>query len=151
MIAAVVGIALVAIYGIGAGLWVSNNSSWYLSLNRPDWQPPDWIFGLIWPYNFIILGVSAYAVSKNLPRSLVMAWLVIFALSVIAALLWSYLFYVPHNLMGAAIALPITALLTIPLLILTFRASVGVGIALIPYQLWVIVASSLAIGYAIKN
>jgi len=150
-LAAVVGIALVAIYAIGAGFWVSSNSSWYFSLNRPAWQPPDWIFGIIWPYNFIVLGISAFAVSRNLSRSLVITWIALFALSVVAALLWSYLFYVPHNLVGSAIALPITALLTIPILILTFRASVGVGIALIPYQAWVAVASSLAIGYAIRN
>ena len=37
-IAAIVGIVLVAIYAIGAGFWVSNNSAWYLSLLRPSWQ-----------------------------------------------------------------------------------------------------------------
>lgn len=150
-VAAVISIAFVAIYAIGAGLWVSDNSSWYYSLNRPSWQPPDWIFGVIWPYNFIVLGISGYLVSKNLARNLVITWILFFGLSVIAALLWSYLFYVPHNLIGSAIALPITAVLTLPLLLLTFRASVTAGVALLPYQIWVAVASSLAIGYAMKN
>lgn len=150
-VAAIVGIILVALYAIGSGFWVSSNSGWYLSLNRPPWQPPSWIFGVIWPYNFIVLGICAFVVARNLTKGLVVTWLALFAVSVIAALLWSYLFYVPHNLTGAAIALPITALITIPITALTFRASIGYGLALLPYQIWVSVASSLAIGYALRN
>ena len=150
-IAAIVGIVLVAIYAIGAGFWVSNNSAWYLSLLRPSWQPPDWVFGIIWPYNFVVLGISAFAISRNLSRPLVITWLAIFALSIVAALLWSYLFYVPHNLTGASIALVSTAIMTIPLTAITFRFSVRYGLALLPYQIWVAIASSLAVGYAIKN
>lgn len=150
-IAAVIGIALVAIYAVGAGFWVSNNSSWYYSLNRPFWQPPDWVFGVIWPYNFMVLGISAFVVSKNLSRKLVLTWLIFFGVSVVAALLWSYLFYVPHNLTGAGFALVSAATLTIPLTVITFRVSIGYGIALLPYQIWVAVASSLAVGYALRN
>ena len=150
-IAAVVGIALVAVYAIGSGFWVSSNSAWYYSLNRPSWQPPEWVFGVIWPYNFIMLGIASFVVSRNLSRALVFSWLAFLALSVVAALLWSYLFYVPHHLNGATAALIIAALLTIPLTIMTFRVSIGYGLALLPYQIWILVASSLSIGYAISN
>ena len=150
-VAAVLGIVFVAIYAIGSGFWVSSNSSWYLSLNRPPWQPPSWIFGVIWPYNFIVIGIAAVSVARTLSKSLVMSWLALFAVSVIAALLWSYLFYVPHNLLGAAIALPITALITIPITVITFRAGLGMGLAFLPYQIWVIVASTLSIGYELRN
>jgi benzodiazapine receptor len=151
MAAAVIGILLVAIYAFGSGMWVSNSSGWYFALNRPSWQPPDWVFGIIWPYNFIVLGISAFAVARSLSMKLVITWLVVFAVSVTAALFWAYFFYVPHNLVGAAVALPLAAIITIPIMILTFRVSVGIGIALLPYQIWILVASSLAIGYAIKN
>lgn len=150
-IAAVVGILLVAVYAIGSGFWVNSNPGWYYSLNRPSWQPPSWIFGIIWPYNFIMLGIASFVVSRNLSQALVLTWLGFFALSVVAALLWSYLFYVPHNLNGASAALITTAILTLPLTIITFRASIGYGLALLPYQIWVAIASSLAVGYAIKN
>lgn len=145
------GIALVVTYAIGAGLWVSNNSTWYLGLYRPTWQPPDWVFGLIWPYNFLALGISSIVIARTLSKTLVIIWIVLFAVSVLTALIWSYLFYVPHNLTNAALALITTAILTLPITFLTFKASVNFGLALLPYQLWIVVASSLALGYALKN
>jgi tryptophan-rich sensory protein len=41
--------------------------------------------------------------------------------------------------------------LTIPLTVISFRASVPLGLAFLPYQLWLAVATSLAFGYATRN
>ena len=150
-VAAALGIILVLIYAFGSGIWVSSSPGWYASLNRPPWQPPDFIFGLIWPYNFIMLGVAAFNVAQSLNRIQTISWLVLFALSITAALIWAYQFYVPHNLTFATIALGVAALLTIPVLYLTFKASLLVGILLIPYQLWVVIATTLAWGYSTRN
>ena len=150
-VAAALGIILVLIYAFGSGVWVSSSPGWYASLNRPPWQPPAFIFGLIWPYNFIMLGVAAFNVAQSLNRIQTISWLALFALSITAALIWAYQFYVPHNLTFAAIALGVAALLTIPVLYLTFKASLLVGILLIPYQLWVVIATTLAWGYSTRN
>ena len=150
-VAAAIGILLVFIYAFGSGIWTSSSPGWYASLNRPPWQPPDFVFGLIWPYNFILLGISAVRISNTLSRNEVVVWLSCFALSVIAALSWAYNFYVPHNLQFATFSLGATALLTLPLIILTFRASVALGFALLPYQIWVTVATTLAWGYFTRN
>lgn len=148
---AALGILLVLIYAIGSGFWVSNSPGWYSSLNRPPWQPPDYVFGLIWPYNFVVLGIAAVKVSGSLSKAESIIWLVTFALSVIAALSWAYHFYVPHNLQFAAFSLAVAAVLTLPVLILTFRSSIGMGIALLPYQVWVAIAATLAWGYSTRN
>ena len=148
---AVIGVILVLVYAIGSGIWVSNSPGWYSSLVKPPWQPPDFVFGLIWPYNFIMLGVAAVNISQSLSRREVSTWLIIFSLSIIAALTWAYQFYVPHNLQLATIALGIAALLTTPLLLLTFRSSIVIGLLLIPYQLWVAIATTLAWGYSVRN
>lgn len=150
IIAGVIGIALVLLYAIGSGYWV-DNSGWYRSLNRPSWQPPDFVFGLIWPYNFIMLGIASVTVTNNLSRLRVITFLAIFSLSVIAALAWSYFFYVPHDFTRASLALASTAVLTLPLLILTFQASRIVGLLLIPYQIWVTLASFLSASYGRLN
>lgn len=149
--AAAIGIILVLIYALGSGIWTSSSPGWYSSLNRPPWQPPDFVFGLIWPYNFIILGIASVQVSYSLTRIEIIIWLTCFALSVTAALSWAYHFYVPHNLQFAALSLGVTALLTIPMLLLTFRTSIALGFALLPYQIWVAIATTLAWGYYTRN
>jgi tryptophan-rich sensory protein len=151
LVSAAIGILLVLIYAFGSGVWVSSSPGWYASLNRPSWQPPSWIFGVIWPYNFTMLAVASYQVSKSLSRLQSITWLVFFGLSVAAALTWAYQFYVPHNFALATIALVSAALLTLPVLFLTFRASLLMGVLLVPYQIWVAVAASLAWGYLTRN
>ena len=149
--AAAIGIGLVLIYAFGSGIWVSSSPGWYSSLVQPPWQPPDFIFGIIWPYNFIMLGIAAFNVAQSLTKIQTVTWLIFFAASVAAALVWAYQFYVPHNLSIAAIALGVAALLTIPVLYLTFKASLMIGLLLIPYQIWVTIATTLAWGYATRN
>jgi translocator protein len=146
-----VGLLTLLIYIAGSSIWVSNSPGWYSSLTRPPWQPPDFVFGIIWPYNFIMLGVAAFNVAQSLTKSQTIIWLLFFAASVISALIWAYQFYVPHNLVIAAIALGIAALLTLPVLYLTFKASLLIGILLIPYQIWVVIATTLAWGYSTRN
>jgi tryptophan-rich sensory protein len=98
-----------------------------------------------------MLGVAAVNVAQSLTRTQNVLWLSFFALSVAAALTWAYQFYVPHNLSLAALALTIAALLTLPVLYLTFKASILIGLLLVPYQIWVAIASTLAWGYSSRN
>jgi len=151
LITAAIGILFVFIYAFGSGIWVSSSPGWYSSLNRPSWQPPSALIGLIWPYNFTVLGIASYQVSKSLTRFENITWLVFFGLSIAAALTWAYQFYVPHNFLFASIALTSAALLTLPVLLLAFRASMAMGLLLVPYQIWVAIAASLAWGYLAKN
>jgi tryptophan-rich sensory protein len=143
--------ALVIVYAVGAGRWVSTDAGWYRSLVRPPWQPPDVVFGLIWPYNFVMLGVAGWMVAAREQRTEQTIWLVSLALSVAAALTWAYQFYVPHSLTTAGYALAAATLLTLPLVVVAFRTTTWLGVALVPYQLWLAIATSLAFGYASRN
>ncbi len=98
-----------------------------------------------------MLGVAAFNIAQSLTRAQTITWLLFFAASVTAALVWAYQFYVPHNLSIAAIALAVAALLTLPILYLTFKASLLIGLLLVPYQVWVAIAATLAWGYSTRN
>ncbi len=145
------GIALVVIYAVGSGFWVSSGDAWYRSLNTPSWQPPDWVFGAVWPYNFVVLGIASVLVSQRLSKTSSILWLSFFALSVACALLWAYQFYVSHNLGIATIALILAAILTLPMLLLSYRVSWWLFLVLAPYQVWLAIAASLSWGYLHKN
>ena len=147
----VIGVVILFVYVIGSGLWVNTGDNWYRSLNQPPWQPPDFIFGLIWPYNFVILGFASVAVANKLSTANAVIYLSIFALSVAAALTWAYQFYRPHNLYAASIALAVVAILTLPILYFIYQASVPLFFATTIYQLWVITATYLSYNYAKLN
>ena len=146
-IAAALGIAILLIYIIGSGLWVNTGDSWYANLSKPSWQPPSFIFGLIWPYNFIVIGIASVLVAQRASKSVTIIYLSLFTLSVSAALTWAFQFYRPHNFLASAIALTATAVLTIPLTYIIFTISLPMAIAYLPYQVWVAVAASLSWGY----
>jgi len=143
------GIAIVLIYAIGSGLWVNTGDNWYANINKPSWQPPGFIFGIIWPYNFIVLGIAATIIGQRASKPAAFTYIAFFALSVAAALTWAWLFYRPHNLTGAALALSATALLTIPMTYILFTISIPMAIAVMPYQVWVAIAATL--NWSIKS
>ena len=145
----VLGTVIIAIYVIGSGRMVATDAEWYRSLPRLAWQPPGFVFGIIWPYNFTMLVVATWLVASRPSNTSQMVWLVSLALSVIAALSWARLFFESHSLFAAGFALVLATVFTIPLLILAFRASPVLGFAFLPYQLWLAVATSIAFGFAV--
>ena len=146
-----IGILVVLAYAIGSGIWVNTGDNWYANLNAPSWQPPDFIFGIIWPYNFIVLGIAAVTIAQRASTLTSITFLTFFSVSVVFALTWAYQFYRPHNLSAASIALVLTAILTVPLTLIAFRTSTAIGIALLPYQIWIITAATLSSSYARLN
>ena len=144
----ILGTAIVAVYAIVSGRWVATDAEWYRSLPRPAWQPPSFLIGIIWPYNFALLIVATWLVASRLSSTHQLVWLSSLTLSVVAALSWAHLFYVPHSLLASAFALVLATLFTIPLLVIAFRVSPALGIAFVPYQIWLAIATSLAFGYA---
>lgn len=144
-------VALVLVYAVGAGWWVSTGDSWYRQLEQPAWQPPDGVFGLVWPYNFAALIAAGIAVAASGTSTVRWVWLVGLTVSVVAALAWARLFYVDHALWPAASALIIATVVTVPIVTAAFATRTWAGAILLPYQIWLALAASLAIGYARLN
>ena len=150
-IGAILGVGMVFLYAIGSGLWINTGDNWYRTLNAPNWQPPDFIFGIIWPYNFVVLGIAAVIIAQRATTLTALIYLVFFGLSVACALTWAYQFYRPHNLSFAVVALLLTAILTIPMVVIAFKTSIPIGLALLPYQAWLATATTLSYGYSRLN
>ena len=147
----VLGVAIVLTvlaYVVFSGILVTTNSAWYLALEQPPWQPPPWIFGLIWPYNFLALLVAGGVVTAQAPVGTAVAFALVLATSVALALGWAYLFYGPHALRWATVCLAAATVLTVALVIVAWTSRPWIGVILVPYQCWLIVATSLSWAYA---
>ena len=144
-------LVILAVYVVGSGLWVGSGDAYYRSLQRPSWQPPDVVFGIVWPYNYLMLAVVGVLVVVRVSPALRAVWLGCFAASVVAALAWANLFYIQQNPPASAIALTMAAVLTVPMVVVAFRQSIWSGIAMVPYLIWLCLATSLAYGFAALN
>ncbi len=140
-------LAVIVAYGFLSVRWSMRNPGWYAALPKPSWQPPDIVFGIIWPLNFVALAIASCVLAYQGATTAVTFGLIL-AVSVVFALTWAYLFYVPHRLALAAISLTVAAVLTWALVAVAFDAQLWVGMLLIPYAVWLSVATSLAFGYA---
>ena len=143
-------IVTIVVYAVGSGVWVSTGSAWYLALEKPGWQPPPWVFGVIWPYNFVALAVVGSVIAWSAVPARVIAVVVLLAATVALAIAWAYLFHGPHELTWAALALTSAAVLTLPITVIAFAERWWLGLLLVPYQVWVALAASLSWGYVAK-
>lgn len=151
IVAGVITVLIVVVYAVGSGRFVTTNTSWYLALDAPPWQPPNAVFGIAWTYNFIALAIVGILMAIRAEPAALWTYVGAFAVSVIFALAWSYLFYVPHALLASAIALTLCALVTLAMVIPAFSQQPLLGWLLIPYQVWLVIASSLSWGYWVLN
>ena len=144
------GIALIAILalcfavsGLGALSTMSSVDTWYATLAKPPFNPPDWVFGPVWTLLYAMMAVAAWRVwrePRTPPRNL---GLVMFWIQLSLNLAWSILFFGMRS--------PVTALFCILMLLLAiivtlrsfFRVDRVAGWLLVPYLAWVSFATVL--------
>lgn len=117
---------------------------WYVNLEKPSFNPPNWLFAPVWTILYIMMGLAAGLVwHKGLHHAWVKTALYHFVFQLILNLSWSIVFFGMKN---PAIALFVIIVL-ISLIALTIRwfkiADKRAAYLLIPYLLWVLFAAAL--------
>ena len=143
-------LVVVAVYAGLSRVWTDTGSRWYRSLTEPPWQPPDVVFGIIWPLNFLALAVVGVLVSRR-DETVATRALAVLAVSVVFALGWSYLFAQAHALAASAVSLVVAAALTWVLVATVARAGKDLAAGLLVYAAWMTLAASLSIGFVVLN
>ncbi len=109
---------------------------WYESLLKPSWTPPGWLFGPVWTFLYLTIGVSgALAWISSRPGQRVRAFS-LYAAQLILNGMWSWLFF---GLQSVGMALACLLLLWFAILGTTvafYRIRKSAGILLVPYLLW---------------
>ena len=147
----IVWLLVVVAYAALSTVWVSQDPGWYAGLRKPWFQPPDVVFGIIWPLNFLALGIVGFFVTQRGTDRVVVLSLALLVVSAGLALAWAYLFYVPHELSIAAGCLIAGAALTWLLVAVVGSGEWWWALALVPYAGWLSIASALAVGYSRLN
>ncbi|MBP7738577.1 MAG: tryptophan-rich sensory protein [Spirochaetes bacterium] len=129
---------------IGGFLTAPAIGSWYAALNKPSFNPPDWIFGPVWTALYLMMGIALFLVWKNgLSRREAKLAVTAFGVQLALNLAWSYLFFYLHSPFGAFVEIIALWLAIAATLAFFMRISRAAGLLLVPYILWVSFAAVL--------
>lgn len=128
--------------GLGSLFTSASIPTWYAGLNKPWFNPPNWLFAPVWTTLFVLMGVSLYLIaSKGLKN--VRLQVILFGVQLVLNVVWSILFFglrLPSYAFAEILALWVAIALTI---VSFFRVSRKAAMLLLPYILWVSIASLL--------
>ncbi|MFH1565412.1 MAG: TspO/MBR family protein [bacterium] len=129
---------------IGSLFTTSAIPNWYANLNKPSFNPPNWIFGPVWITLYILMGISVYLVwqevekNKKSKNAVMLFWIhLIFNAS------WSIIFFGLQNLALAFINIIIILAFIIILMIKFWKINKYSAYLLAPCLLWVSFAALL--------
>jgi tryptophan-rich sensory protein len=129
---------------IGSVFTYASIPTWYASLNKPFFTPPNWLFGPAWTTFYILMGLSLYLVwKKGFKGKAKKQALYLFAAQLILNALWSFLFFgLQSPLYGFVGIVPLW--LFILLTIWKFwKIDRNAALLLLPYIAWVSFAAAL--------
>jgi benzodiazapine receptor len=118
--------------------------TWYASLQKPAFTPPNWLFAPAWTTLYLLMGIAAFIIwRKGLDDKQVRTALIIFAIQLVLNILWSIAFF---GMEAPLYGLIVIILLWVAILItiLSFwKISSAAAWLLVPYILWVSFATAL--------
>ena len=129
-----------AVGGLATGPQIQ---TWFATVTKPSWNPPNWVFGPVWTVLFLMMAISAWLVWKKVGLRDGKVALIMFAVQLILNVGWSILFFGMQNIQGALIEIGALWLAIAATIFLFSRHSKAAAWLLVPYIAWVSFASFL--------
>lgn len=132
------------------GNWLMDNgpqTEWYINLNKAPWTPAGWVFGAAWTTIMICFSVYMAYLYKLKPNKTVIG---LFSIQFVLNVIWNYIFFNQHR-----VGLGFTVILILTLIVAIFTISFlkelkATTILILPYLIWLCIATSLN-GYILLN
>ena len=133
----------VGLGSLGGIFTISEIPNWYAGLQKPSFNPPNWIFGPVWTLLYILMGISVYLIWKQPDSNIRNTALLLFVVQFILNFCWSIIFFKLHQT-GWALVEIIAMWMFIFLTILWFgKLSSTASWLVVPYISWVSFATLL--------
>lgn len=129
------------VLGLGVGAATPMNKEWYATLQKPQWNPPGWVFGPVWTILYLLMGFSARRIA--LQAGYVSLPMLLFALQLALNLTWSPVFFGAKDPQKALLILWVLLGTLIATIVAFWRVDTIAGVMLVPYLAWVLVALSI--------
>lgn len=138
--------------GLGGLITVKSVNTWYPTIQKPAFNPPNWLFGPVWSILFLLIGIAAYRIwtkkaqIAHFPRTVA-----VYFIQLILNLGWSFFFFYAHQIGAALIEVFVLLIAIIINGLVFYKIDKTAGLLFIPYFLWVSFASFLTYSIFMLN
>ena len=148
---ALVACPAIVLLGSASG-WLSNSgygNAWFDALVKPEFMPPGWLFGVVWPILYLLMGLALAMVLAQPPSDRRRNALMLFFVQLALNFAWSPVFFAAHDISLAKVIIFLMAATAAGAAGQFFRLRRVAGLLLIPYLAWLVFAAGL--NSAIEN
>lgn len=131
---------------VGSLFTFSAIPTWYATLNKPSFSPPNWVFGPVWTTLYILMGISLYLVWSKGKRGVAL-----FKFHLVINALWSILFFGLRSPILGLITIIILWIMILALIKIFWKIDKTASVLLWPYLAWVSFASVLNLAILLLN
>lgn len=138
------GVFLVINFGaLAIGTWLMNDgpqTNWYINLNKAPWTPPGWVFGVAWTAIMVCFSIYMAYLYKLLPSKNV---LVLFGLQFVFNVIWNYIFFNQHMVGIGLLSILILTFIVFAFMFSYVKTMKAKTLYILPYSIWLCLATSL--------
>jgi benzodiazapine receptor len=126
--------------------------TWYVSLNKPSFTPPSWVFAPVWVTLFTLMGLSLFIVlRKGFEKPAIRRAVSVFVAQLVLNMLWSVAFFGFRSPLYGLIVITLLWITLLATIFTFYRISRTAAILLVPYFLWGSFASVLNFSILVLN
>ena len=137
--------------GISGFFTVQGVKDWYLTLAKPNFTPPNYLFGPVWTFLYAFMGVAFFRILEKGKSVQKIKAIRIYLWQLFFNFCWSFLFFSQHQIGLAFIDILILWVLILIMIIRFKKLDAFAGYSQIPYLLWVSFATALTAAIFIFN
>ena len=137
-------LALPLLIGVTASAATASGvATWFPTLEKPFFNPPNWIFGPVWTVLYLLMGVSSYMVCRAPRSGSRQLGLDVYGVTLLLNFAWSFLFFYFQMPGVAFVEIILLWFWIIVMIVFFYRTRPLAGLLQLPYLAWVTFASVL--------
>jgi benzodiazapine receptor len=145
-------VAVAVVAGVGGLATSTGVDSWYRTIDKPPWNPPDGVFGPVWTALYVAMAVAAWLVAREgVDLRAVRMALGAYGVQLALNLAWTLVFFGLESPVGGLLVIVALLAAIVATTVLFARVSRPAAWLMVPYLAWVAFATSLNVAIVVLN
>lgn len=132
-----------SVSAIGGAITATSVDTWYQDLQKPSFNPPDWVFAPVWTALYVLMAIAGWRVWRAAQTETGRKALLVFTLQLGLNLTWSIVFFGLQRIGWALAEIVVLLCVIIANTVMFWRIERLAGMLLVPYVAWVAFAAML--------